>query len=416
MHFKILILFISMIFNQSIFNRALGEESVYFDSKSYAMGFTKILNKNGSFLIRSNPSLLGLDKTSFNIKTNFSMIRERRSILVKDYFGDFLTYADYVNNDNKYFNSQFSLNSKLYNFGYGFGILPLTSFNYNYIEEIRGSASVEDGDVGIKDPIVGYHNFSSSGSLNTASFGLSYGIKNLNIGLSYHKVLDMNLETDMHVDSLTTEIQNISNIQNYYNNQKFSNFDGFYSIGISYFMTEYLFSFVYEPEFIINQGNSFLTNEGFINYIDDESSTFFEIGLSHKKPEKINFGFSYNPISNKNLTINFELEKNNFDSDTILRNHSFYKLGFEYMLPSMIPVRGGIVYQTSPNIYIPDQSIITFGTAKKIENLIFDIGCSYTIYDFYYPDLFSVQNNQSDALDKISESKLKFLFSLKYLF
>ena len=416
MHFKILILLFSITLSQSLFNRALGEEPIYFDSKSLSMAHTKILNTSGSFLIRSNPSLIGLANTTFNIQFSPSMIRERRSILVKDYFGDFLTYADYVNNDNQYFNSQFSINTKFNNFGFGFGVLPLTSFNYNYVEEIRGSASVEDGDVGIKDPIVGYHNFNSKGNLNSASIGMSYKMKNLNFGLSYHKPLDVEIETDVHVDILTTEVQNVSNIENYYKKEKYSNLDGFYTVGLSYFLKEYLVSITYESELNINEGDSYAINEGFINYIDNDSNTFSNIGLNHNKPEKINLGFSYNPKSNKNLTVNFEIENNSYNNQIILKNHSFYKLGFEYILPSFVPLRGGLVYQTSPSMYIPDQSIITFGTGKKIQNLILDFGCSYTIFDYYYPDLFSVESYQNDALDKISESKLKFSLAVKYIF
>ena len=151
------------------------------------------------------------------------MIRERRSILVKDYFGDFLTYADYVNNDNANSNFQLGGMGSIQNkFGVGLAVLPLASFNYNYIEEVRGSASVEDGDVGFKDPLVGYHVFNTSGKLNTLSAGLSFDANYFNIGFGFHKVLPLELKDDIHVDSLTTDIQNFSLVEDYYS--KKSNF------------------------------------------------------------------------------------------------------------------------------------------------------------------------------------------------
>ena len=52
--------------------------------------------------------------------------------------------------------------------------LPLTTFDYDYTEEVRGSADIEDGDVGMKDPLVGYQIFNTSGKLNSLSLGASY--------------------------------------------------------------------------------------------------------------------------------------------------------------------------------------------------------------------------------------------------
>ena len=110
MHFKIiLLLLISFIFNQSLLNRALGDQQLFGDARSYSMGFTHSINANNSSLIRYNPSIIGstIEKFSIDAQINNSFIKERRSILVKDYFGDFLTYADYVNNNNA--NSNFQL-------------------------------------------------------------------------------------------------------------------------------------------------------------------------------------------------------------------------------------------------------------------------------------------------------------------
>ena len=53
-------------------------------------------------------------------------ISERRSILVKDYFGDFLTYADYLNNVNMYNFFQGGFLSKVGNFTLGAAYLPLS--------------------------------------------------------------------------------------------------------------------------------------------------------------------------------------------------------------------------------------------------------------------------------------------------
>ena len=108
MHSKFLTIAIlfNFIFCQSLLNRAIGENIIFGSPRAYAMGGTNSLNGDNSSLIRYNPSLMKRavnDNPSFiDFQFNLNFNSERRSILVKDYFGDFLTYADYVNNVNTY--------------------------------------------------------------------------------------------------------------------------------------------------------------------------------------------------------------------------------------------------------------------------------------------------------------------------
>ena len=64
-----------------------------------------------------------------------------------------MTYADYVNNVDMYNFFQGGFLSKVGNVTLGAAYLPLASFNYDYSEEVRGSDDIEDGDVGLKDPL-----------------------------------------------------------------------------------------------------------------------------------------------------------------------------------------------------------------------------------------------------------------------
>ena len=117
MHFKIItLLFFGLLFNQSLLNRAIGGEYFFSDAKSLSMGLTNSLNSNSSYLARTNPSLLANKSQSIDFKGNLSMIRERRSILVKDYFGDFLTEGDYVSNSNSNLYNNFGaiINTRLF--------------------------------------------------------------------------------------------------------------------------------------------------------------------------------------------------------------------------------------------------------------------------------------------------------------
>ena len=83
-------------------------------------------------------------------------------MIITDMWGDFLTNADYVFNDNTLFKNAIGFNGSIKTnnqttIGVGYNYAPFLSFNYNYEEEVRSDADLEDGVIGIDDPIIGYH-------------------------------------------------------------------------------------------------------------------------------------------------------------------------------------------------------------------------------------------------------------------
>ena len=435
MRFKFLfiLLLCNYLFTQSLLNRAVGSDNVFGSARSYGMGFTHTTNGDNSSLIRYNPSLLSYiskdQNLIFDFQINLSSIKERRSILVKDYFGDFLTYADYLNNNNFYNYLQggiiMNFKNKITLSG---SFLPLVSFDYDYLEEVRGSADVEDGDVGMKDPLIGYQVFSTSGRANSLSLGASYSYKlddinYCNIGFGYHKILDTEIIDDIHIDSLTTQIENFSEVQDYYNKDTFKDLGEYYSLGLSYINNQILLSFNLESDMLINtpeyEAFNFIDSIGVISYLDSSSNNFILSGLNYYKPQKLNLGISYKSKSNSDLTISAEYEFNQINPENnynYLKDYTIYKLGFEYILPSSTPIRAGLIYKTSPIVLIQDQSIITFGTGGKFKNIFYDVGCSYLLFDYYYPDLFPIEGTIHNGFDKITESKFDLIFTLRYLF
>ena len=431
MHSKLLlfIFLLNFSFSQALLNRAIGGEQSFGSAKSFSMGFTHSLNTSNSAIIKYNPSLLLYNSKGssilFDVQINSELLKERRSILVKDYFGDFLTYADYLNNDNMYNYFQGGFQTHINNIGFGMSLLPLASFNYDYIEEIRGRASIEDGDVGFKDPIVGYHIFETSGRLNNLSLGSSFTLSNsiadFNIGLGYHHILNTEIKDDMHIDSLTTEIQNLSLINDYISKETFKDIGNYFTIGLSTVTNDMLVSLVFESDLLIEksfESFNFIDSIGVISYLDDSQTNFILKGLHHYKPQKLIFGINYSSKNNKDLTVSLEIETNKVmnKDNNYLKDYDVFKLGFEYLLPNAAPIRSGIVYKTSPITLIPDQTIFTFGTGGSFKNIIYDIGMSYSTFDYFYPDLFSVEEDQLTGFDKINETNLSTIFTIGYKF
>ena len=236
MHFRFFIILVVTLFNfilcQAQLNRAIGEELFFGSARSYAMGITHSTNANTSSLVRYNPSLLksiSNNKISLvDFQANLSNVNERRSILGQDSFGDYLTMMDYVNNSNSYTYFKgglvFDANNSI---TMGLSWSPLCSFNYDYIEEVRGAATYSTGDIVIRDNLEGYHKLNSSGLTNMLSIGLSYSIVDnkdqFNFGFGFHTLRNTTIEDQFDIDSLTTELNNLSSINNYRSRPTFKN-------------------------------------------------------------------------------------------------------------------------------------------------------------------------------------------------
>ena len=84
MRYRILliILFLSALSGQSLFNRWVGSDPFMGSPRSTAMGSTHLLNSTGSNNIRFNPANLGMikSKLGFDLQVNRLSVFERWSI------------------------------------------------------------------------------------------------------------------------------------------------------------------------------------------------------------------------------------------------------------------------------------------------------------------------------------------------
>ena len=173
---NIIIILFSILFTQSQFNRIIPSPHYFGDARSMGIGNTYLTTDLSSSLSISNPARLSRIDNAIYLHTNLFSNSERRSIIIKDSWGDFLAETDYVFNQNNYLKNSLGANLKVslnpfidnnrYSFGVGFIYSPLLSMNYNYEEEVRSNAGLADGIVGIDDPIIGYHILKNSCDLS----------------------------------------------------------------------------------------------------------------------------------------------------------------------------------------------------------------------------------------------------------
>ena len=428
----------NILISQSFFNNFTGNEVGFQSARSAAMGQTHFVNSNTSVVTLRNPARLAFmnkDKSNkffgFNLQFDFNSLgvlnTERRSIDVQDFFGDFLTEADYVSNDNFYNYNHFGLvgsfNLLSLNATIGLSHGPWSSLDYTYNEEVRGSQSFDDGIIGIRDPIVGYHILKHDGSINLSSLGFAFGVSNfINLGISYNHIYKGSYNYKFHVEPVSDSNQNLSSVVS---DSGKLDFNGDLFISISTILkglknTEISLGYEQEALILSDNTNQIDLSESsglpfYVNY-DDITSLSYIPGLFMDKPEKIKFGVIYSQGSSKNSRLfSLELIQNNFINSESIKDFLKINMGIEYISYDTI-FRFGISYKEPSFLSLSPLTTLCFGTAKEYDNLVLDIGASYSYQNYHYQDIFPVDGDVRPDYDNVHESNWNILSTISYHF
>jgi len=425
----IIIFTFSLVSAQSLFNRWNGSNSFVGSARSTSMGETHLLNSSGSSQTRFNPSSLSVNGKliGINFQVNSTSIRERWSMPVRDSFGEFLTNADYVANEFNYYNVSGGLMgainiAKKHTLGLGFNYAPLTNFTYRYSEEVRGSYSIEDGEYASKDPIVGYQNLNSEGGLMLTSIGSSFKLNlyennYISLGFANNITLPATLKDKVEVDTLYSDVTNLTAMPDINANYEIpsSSFLTFSSIMKLNSKINIGISFEQSAHIKLNQENIAIDSSSGL-YLFWDNNNFTINGLNYIKPEISSFGISYKSDHNKPMSIDFEINNLSYKNHLNLLDTKYYKFGFEYITQMGTPIRGGLIYKKMSLPSIDPISIFTFGTGKKISNVIIDFSGTYHMQTFSYPDLFVVEGDIRNTYDSVRDSQLNFQLGITYLY
>ena len=427
--FLILFIYLSSLPGQAMFNRWVGTTPFTGSARSTAMGSTHLLNSIGSSNARFNPANLGAMKSrfGFDFQVNRSSVFERWSMPVRDSFGEFLTNADYVANEF----SKYGISSGLIGFakfpgigiaGIGFHYGPLTHFNYQYSEEVRGSYSIEDGEYAGKDPIVGYQNLSTNGltMLTSIGGGLNLGMLGdieISVGGAINLIQSYNLTDRVEVDTLYSDVTNLTTLPD---------FNVATQLPTANFMT---FSTNLKLNSNINLGASWENDanitssqynweidstNGLFQYWDDTS--FVVSGLNYLKPEIKSLALSFISDLENMMSIDFEINQISYNGHHNFQDYKQFKFGFEYLTQLGTPIRGGLVYRTAFIPAMKPVSMFTFGSGKSIGNLEIDYAGTYSLQSFNYPDLFPVEGDIRSEYDLVRDSQLHLQLAVTYKF
>lgn len=449
----ILIVLISFLASQSYYESAVGTNFDAYNAKAISLGSASNIVDRSGYCLLFNPSNLSMFNKSgilFNTSLISNSIFERRGVIVKDSFGDYLAISDYVKNNSTFNAVSFSAKyttmvlSK-YNIGIGVSSSPLNSFNYYYEEEIRGQLDSDDGEIFSRDPLLGYHVFESNGLLNNINYGSSIQINITNdlttaFGVAINVIAgnqstteSINIDTtnlwynSLAQENFVDENTELSDLSSYDVSYVFSP-ASFYTIGSSIKLKKYLVNVSIQKDAVISKNIDIddLT-EIYNSTIDNGLEEDNYIGNNHivnhfmlkisdiYKPMKINIGFS---ILNKdsddiNFIANYEFNK--YDDLSLLSSYSRFSIAVDHRGYRNIPLRFGIEYQTSPfKPYVSSISSFSMGTGFENEELILDFGINYKHSTYNFPDMFPVKNDYRPDLDIVNESNINFQITLSY--
>ena len=122
----------------------------------------------------------------------------------------------------------------------------VSSFSYDYTEEVHGSYSLEDGEIGNKDPISGFHNLIISGKMESVSLGYARSGSAVDFGVGYHFIPGSSINERLWIDTLSTNNDNLSSVVAH-NKTYNTDSDIKYSLGLNIHFndrTNFLFSFI----------------------------------------------------------------------------------------------------------------------------------------------------------------------------
>ena len=471
----ILLLFFSVLFSQSNFNRLLGENIFYGDARSMGIGNTFITTSNSSNLVLSNPSKISTLPNNFMIYGQFNgrFNNERKGIIVKDFFDDVITEADFVFNQNTFYNTSFggTFNRPITDnvrFGLAFANIPLVSFDYDYVEEVRGEDDGPDNFIGSADPLIGYQVLKTEGEIILNSIGMSISSSHLDngtvsIGVGVNKIMPSKMKDLAYVDTVnvTQDLSNLSNLEPFINIFDIKAEKEYF---LSYSITLPILKdvdaiFSYEEDIDISSTNyldyqisPYLGVPTMFEFDDNDKLKYLIYGLHYNKPEKHSIGMTYQPRSPNQILITFEASSkkmkyylsqwncSNVQGEQSICDDSYneafleniikkeklfeFKLGFEHLLHDGFPIRAGFQY-TENAFNFDATSIFTLGTGKNFNTTYgssnsIDFAINYTMNDYRYYDIFPIQTDVFDNVclddvkcNNVKESQLSFLTTFK---
>jgi len=439
----ILILMTAMTWGQSYFSPSTGDLPGVANARSMALGLSGWGDAGSASALYRNTALLGLSdrKLSLIAGINAFSIKEKRSFPVQDSYGDFLADNTYVLNQNWFPGFQIGINVKpLSRVRLAMLVNHANVHDFQYNEEVRGSLYGEYN----RDPLVGNNRLSMQSTTFSTSAGLAINpIKSLWLGAALNLITSDFSEQKYEIQVIeASDYQSSDKTISYTVEPKFKPaMTG--NIGMTYDVTKHIsvassFSFPYET---VQKG-------GLLYLVNDTTQTLPVLAIdsvytikkvTRRQPGELRFGLCLKPVNIIPTQLFFEIVYQNWENASVkyllksdadpnkipanfsdlqipYRNVTKVHLGIEYVFISGVPFRLGFYHDPNPIDAGLDRNWFTAGTGYKIGHFNLEVSGAFCTTEYEYHDLFPVAIEERVEFDKVHESYLVGMLTLRYDF
>ncbi|MCK4666412.1 hypothetical protein KAU33_06670, partial [Candidatus Dependentiae bacterium] len=382
-----------------------GEEGKLYSASSLAMGHTSIIGYRGPETIYNNPANLA-DTTDlkFDLSYNMLLLSEHRSYPAYSFFDNLIGYQTYVSNQNVYPDFSFGI-SKGFKFGantvgVGFAYLPVYSFNFDYLEEVRNENDPEP--MKIANNII-----ERTGILGSYSLGFGYKFRKLfSVGLAFN-MLSGTIDNTVAVRFTDDALATVPTDPGYTLNSTYELSGTSFTVGGNFYLKRFHFGISYKSGAEVGKTFTFMQDDTMLN---DEDLTFklpssygiaiqylprngiwTKIILEYEHIAWSQFESSISDILDMGFTDD-ELAKYRMLGINVIENLDdidYYKLGIEHIFPTGAIMRLGFY---NKNSYISKNLKtvgFTAGTGFSVSDLLqINIGVDVAKRKYYTSDLF----------------------------
>ena len=382
-----------------------------------------------------NPAALFERSNALVLYTNLNIASfiERRGFPVQDSFGDYLAENDYVSNRFQKLEGDLALYYSQEGFSASAGWYTMENFSYDYQEEIRsdlGSGAY------IRDPLAGYHKIHFSGLEHGLNFALAHDIgERFAVGYSYTQLFGTGLEEGYGVIPILNDNKLSSSDTTYFLTSLTNGRGSNVNLGLTAKITNRLqagfhaeLAGVYSMDgthILAGMDSSLMLPA----YTVDADSSY---NVTIDRPNIYSLSIRYIPENELKTTLYAQFDLTDwrsyavgyFDAADSLVSlfHPGYaptwtiRAGLEHVFFTDVPFRFGFVYENNPMNNEMNRSTIHVGSGWISDNLRVDIGLAIYENMYHYDDLFPVEDEMRESLDKVKENGIRANLSVSYAF
>jgi hypothetical protein len=408
---------------------ATGDEALFPDARSVAMGRTRIAEGAGAFTGTVNPAALAwAGRPIVAAGGGVQKLKETRRIPAYDSFDAFLVESIYVLNDDYQYRGGIGITAgapagwNLGKLGAGLSWAPERDWQYDYTEEVRDNNSFTQP----RDRLLARNDVQSNGSVDAVTLGLGWapdvpGAPEdfVAVGLSAQVLLGAQnlLHRTWFVPEDSTEASHVA----------VSDLTGTRVIAGLNVRPDHRLDLALTWRSAVTVDGDFVREGGpaagaYFAAPADPAATSGAVEIEY--PAELGLGVAYRPRAKVRTTLradavwaDWSAFRHGLWSGLALNDVWTFRLGLEHVFYNGMPVRFGFHYQPSPQDEEVAATAFTVGGGLDLGPLRADLGFEFANRDYRFDDLFDdamFGGNTRTRKDLVDESALTVYGTVTY--